>query len=188
MSEIKPSGQSDLASGENQSKESVSYDSHMKLLGEKKKTQQELADTKAKLEEYEQAKLEAEGKLQQALDNAKKTALSEKEKGMKIFKTASEKAIRSQFLRIADTLGCVDSDLAMKSCDFSALELTEDFEFDPKQVEAQLQKLTKDKPYLFKKDFKLPPDVTPNGNSANGESSLKSMKPDQLANLLKTKL
>jgi hypothetical protein len=188
MSEVKPSGQSDSASGENQSKDSVSYDSHLKLLNEKKKAQQDFTETRLKLEEYEQAKLEAEGKLQEALDNAKKIASSEREKGIKIFKTASEKAIRSQFLRLADSLGCVDSDLAMKSCDFSSLELTEDFEFDPKQVEAQLQKLTKDKPYLFKKDFKLPPDVTPNGNSATGDMSLKDMKPDQLKQLLATKL
>lgn len=188
MSEVKPSGQTDLTSGEHQSKDSVSYDSHLKLLNEKKKAQQDLTETRLKLEEYEQAKLEAEGKLQEALDNAKKIASSEREKGIKIFKTASEKAIRSQFLREADALGCIDANMAMGACDFSNVELTEDFEFDPKQVKAELQRLTKEKPFLFKKDFTLPPDVTPNGNSATGETSLKDMKPDQLKQLLATKL
>ena len=170
MSEKEPSGQTDPASGKDQTKDSVSYDSHLKLLNEKKKAQQDLADTKAKLEEYEQAKLEAEGKLQQALENQKKIAQAEKEKGIKIFKTASEKAIRSQFLRKAEALGCVDADMAMKACDFSELQLTEDFEFDDKQLDSKIQELTKSKPYLFKKEFTLPPDVTPGGQTPANKS------------------
>lgn len=185
MSEKDPSGNSGGASGNDpDKKDSVSYDSHLKLLNEKKKTQQELADTKAKLEEYEQAKLEAEGKLREALENAKKSAASEKEKGLKIFKTASEKAIRSQFLRKAEALGCVDADMAMKACDFSALSLTEDFEFDDKELDVKIQELTKTKPYLFKKDFKLPPDVIPGTETPAGDKGLKDLKPEQLTNLL----
>ncbi len=184
MTDQNPGGNHDQASGNGQGKDSVSYDTYSKLLAEKKKQQQDLNDMKTRLDEYEQGKLEAEGKLKEALENQKRIAQTEKEKGLKIFKQASEKAIRSQFLREAEKLGCIDAEMAIKACDFSDLDLTEDLEFDPKKVQEKLQDLTKSKSYLFKKDFKLPGDLTPN-NSHVSQKSLSELSEAELKNLLK---
>lgn len=163
MSDTNPSGNTPDASGKGD-KETVAYESYAKLLGEKKKLQQDHADTKSKLEEYESAKLEAEGKLKEANENLKKNLAESKQKQIDLFKKVADKGIKSQFYRKAEKLGCVDPELAMKAVSFEDLDITEDFEFDETKVDLKIQELTKSKPHLFKKDLKLPPDVTP-GNS-----------------------
>lgn len=180
MSDQKPSGQVDQASGDDQvKKESVAYESYAKLLSEKKKLQSEHTEARARLEEYEQGKLEAEGKLKEALENQKKLTQQFKDKNLEIVKTVTNKAVRSQFLREAEKLGCIDSDIAIKAVSFEDLEVTEDFEFDNQKLVAKIQELTKSKPYLFKKDFKLVADITPN-NSPAPEKSLSEMSQDEL--------
>ncbi|HEY9705677.1 MAG TPA: hypothetical protein V6C58_24775 [Allocoleopsis sp.] len=184
MAENQPSGQTAGASGDAGSKDQVSYDTFSKLLNEKKKLQQEMLETKSRLEQYEQEKLEHEGKLKEALENAKKAAQTEREKGLKIFKTASEKAIKSQFRSIAESLGCVDAEAAMKLTDFSDLDLTEEFEFDQSKLKTKIEHLAKDKAYLFKKDFKLPQDVTPS-NSQIPSKPLHELSEQEIKQLLK---
>lgn len=161
MSEQIPGGKSDQASGENQN-DQVAYESYAKLLSEKKKLQSEHLEAKAKLEEYEQAKLEAEGKLKEANENLKKMLAQAKEEKVSLFKNVATKSVRQQFFREAEKLGCNDPELAMKAVSLDDLEITEDFEFDGSKLQSKIQELTKTKPFLFKKDFKLPPDVTPN--------------------------
>lgn len=179
MSDKIPSGNPDLASGEDQKKDSVAYDSYAKLLGEKKKLQTEFQEKKALLEQYEQEKLEAEGKLKEALENQKKLTQQFKDKNLDIVKTVSNKAVRSQFLREAEKLGCIDSETAMKVVNFDDLEITDDFEFDNQKLVAKIQELTKSKSYLFKKDFKLSPDIIPS-NSIATEKPISGMSTDEL--------
>ena len=58
----------------------------------------------------------------------------------------------------------------MKAVSFEDLDITEDFEFDETKVDLKIQELTKSKPHLFKKDLKLPPDVTPGQTTTEGKS------------------
>ena len=160
MSEQKPSGQADPSSGPEQ-KDQVAYESYAKLLNEKKKLQSEHLEAKAKLEEYEQGKLEAEGKLKEANENLKKLLSQAKQEKTDLFKNVATKTVKHQFYREAEKLGCVDPDTAMKVVNFDDLDITDDFEFDSTKLVTKIQELTKSKPFLFKKDFKLPPDVTP---------------------------
>lgn len=180
MSEAIPSGNPVPASGdEPEKKDSVSYESYQKLLSEKKKFQSETLQARSKLEEYEQAKLELDGKLKEALENAKQLNVKLKTEKMEMFKKVADKTVRSQFFRKAEKLGCNDPELAMKAMNFEDLEITEDFEFDEKKLEEKLQALTKEKPFLFKKDIKLPGDITPT-NKAAPSKPVSEMSTDEL--------
>jgi len=108
-----------------------------------------------------------------------------KSKNLNIVKNVSEKAIRSQFMREAEKLGCVDAEIAMKACSFDDLEVTEDFEFDNQKLIGKIQELTKSKPYLFKKDFKMVQDINPSNNSISTKS-LTDLSENELKELLKT--
>lgn len=178
MSEQNPSGKPAEASGD-AAKESVAYESYAKLLSEKKKLQSEHVETKAKLEEYEQAKLEAEGKLKEANENLKKMLSQSKTEKVELFKKVADKSVRQQFFREAEKLGCADPELAMKAVNFDDLEITEDFEFDSQKLSGKIQELTKTKPFLFKKDFKIPQDITPSNKPAP-QKSFKDMTPSEL--------
>lgn len=185
MSDQNPSGSLTPASGDEQGKkDSVAYETYQKLLAEKKKLQTETQEIKTKLDEYEQGKLEAEGKLKEALENAKQLNTKLKTDKVELFKKVADKAIRSQFFRKAEKLGCHDPEVAMKALSFDDLEITEDFEFDENKLEEKLQVLTKEKPYLFKKDVKLPADVTPTNKNAP-EKSFADMSTQELLNKYK---
>lgn len=185
MSEIKPSGQVDQVSGQDQQdKGVVSYDSHAKLLGEKKKLQEKLGELQAYKDQLEQEKLQAEGQWKELAQKNKTLADDFKTKNLNIIKQVSEKAVKSQFLREAEKLGCVDSDLAFKAVSFDDLEITEDFEFDSQKLVSKIQDLTKSKPHLFKKNFQLPPDQIPS-NQNMATKNLSELTENEIKQLLK---
>ncbi len=185
MSEQIPSGKTEQVSDVPEKKESVAYETFSKLLGEKKKLQSEMSEMKAYKDQLEAEKLQAEGKWKELAENNKKLADEFKSKNLNIVKNVSEKAIRSQFLREAEKLGCVDAEIAMKACSFDDLEVTEDFEFDNQKLVGKIQELTKTKPYLFKKDFKMVQDINPSNNSISTKS-LTDLSENELKELLKT--
>ena len=185
MSEQIPSGKTEQVSDVPEKKDSVAYETFSKLLGEKKKLQSEMSEMKAYKDQLEAEKLQAEGKWKELAENNKKLADEFKSKNLNIVKNVSEKAIRSQFLREAEKLGCVDAEIAMKACSFDDLEVTEDFEFDNQKLVGKIQELTKTKPYLFKKDFKMVQDINPSNNSISTKS-LTDLSENELKELLKT--
>ena len=185
MSEQIPSGKTEQVSDVPEKKESVAYETFSKLLGEKKKLQSEMSEMKAYKDQLEAEKLQAEGKWKELAENNKKLADEFKSKNLNIVKNVSEKAIRSQFMREAEKLGCVDAEIAMKACSFDDLEVTEDFEFDNQKLIGKIQELTKSKPYLFKKDFKMVQDINPSNNSISTKP-LTDLSENELKELLKT--
>lgn len=190
MSEDKStSGGNSEGSSNTEGKDTVSHESWKKLLGEKKALQTKFADMQSKLDEIEQAKLEAEGKVKELNEKLKKDLESSRQKNVEIVKTVSNKAVRSQFFREAEKLGCLDPEIAMKACSFDDLEITDDFEFDNQKLVTKIQDLVKSKPYLFKKDVKIPKDFVPKGGEGE-QIPLEKMTPEQLKerykNLLKT--
>lgn len=182
MSEKIPSGDDGGAGGDAGKKDQVSYDSYQKLLGQKKKMDSEYEQMKARLNEYEQGKLEAEGKLKEALENQKKLTLESEGKYKALFQNVAQKNLKTQFKMEAEKLGCVDADLAYLATDFADVDITEDLEFDSTKISEKLQNLSKSKPLLFKKDAKLPNDLNPSGGSNNQD--LKSMKTEDLIKLI----
>lgn len=185
MSEQIPSGKTEQVSDVPEKKDSVAYDTFSKLLGEKKKLQSEMAEMKAYKDQLEAEKLQAEGKWKELAENNKKLADEFKSKNLNIVKNVSEKAIRSQFMREAEKLGCLDAEIAMKACSFDDLEVTEDFEFDNQKLVGKIQELTKSKPFLFKKDFKMVQDMIPSNNQISTKP-LTDLSENELKELLKT--
>lgn len=184
MSDQIPSGKPDQSSGQDQLEKSVSHDSYVKLLGEKKKMQEKLSELQAHKDQIEQEKLQAEGQWKALAEKNKQLADEFKSKNLNIVKQVSEKAIRSQFLREAEKLGCLDSDLAFKAVSFEDLEITEDFEFDNQKLVGKIQELGKSKPHLFKKEFKLPNDQIPNNQSIS-QKPLTDLNENELKELLR---
>lgn len=184
MSENSSGGANDQASGNDQSKQ-VSHESFSKVLSEKKKEQEKNKELQSRLDEYEQAKLEAEGKLKEALDNQKKLTEKFKNDNVEIIKRVGSKAAKSQYSRELEKLGCVDTNAAFLLTDFSDLEMDADFEYDQKKLSDKIQELTKSKSYLFKKDFVMPDNLNPTTQKTSAVD-LSKMTDDQLKELLKT--
>jgi len=185
MSDTNPSGINDQAGGDDQSKKSVSHESFSKVLGEKKKAQEKLNELQSRLDEYEQAKLEAEGKLKEALDNQKKLTEKFKNDNVEIIKRVGTKAAKSQFSREVEKLGCIDPEAAFMMTDFSDLEMDAEFEYDKEKLVDKIQGLTKSKAYLFKKDFVLPNDINPSANKT-ANLDLSKLSEAELKEMLKT--
>lgn len=182
MSDTNPSGSQDQAGGNDQGKGTVSHETFQKVLNEKKAMQAKLTEMENFKNQIEQKELETQGKYKELAEAHKKQADEFKTKNVELIKTVTNKNVKSQFKSLADKLGCVDSDLAYVACDFSDLQVSEDLDFDSSKLEGKIQGLAKEKPHLFKKDFQLPPNMTP-GNGKPNEQSNMSAKSD--ADLLK---
>lgn len=181
------SGSAPVASGdEGKAANQVSYDSFSKVLGEKKKLQKEHEEMKMKLDLYEQEKLEAEGKIKEANENLKKRVQESDERFKDLFKKVTLKSFKSEFHREAEKLGCVDAELAYMACDFSDIEVTEDIEFNKESISKKVESLSKAKPHLFRKDVKLPNDMTPSSQGGFQQKSLSDMSEKELKELWKT--
>jgi len=176
-----PSGNPEQASGEPEKKSEVSYESYQKVLGEKKSMQAKLAEMESYKNQIEQEKLEAEGKWKELAQTNKKLAEEFKDKNFKLVKNVADKTIKSQFKSISEKLGCVDPELAYMACSFEDLEVGEDFELDQVKLESKIQDLTKAKPHLFKKDFKIPADVIPK-DKVGAEKPQSQMSVQELLN------
>lgn len=101
--------------------------------------ERELAAERAKVAEFEKAKLTETERLQQERDEAlARTKAAEAR--------AQERAIRADVVTAAAKLNIVDPDAAYKLLDASQIEL--DANDDPKNVEKLLADLVKAKPYL----------------------------------------
>jgi len=186
MTNENPSGIADQASGEVEG--TVSRETYLKVLGEKKNTQAKIAEMQkllaerdSTLSQIEQEKLEAQGKWKELAEANKKLAEEFKDKNFKLVKNVADKTIKSQFKSISEKLGCVDPELAYMACSFEDLEVGEDFEFDQVKLESKIQDLTKAKPHLFKKDFKIPADVIPKDKVAT-EKPTSQMSVQELLN------
>jgi len=185
MADQNPSGSQVPAGGEESGKSTVSHETFAKVLSEKKSMQAKLAEAEAYRAQAEQEKLQAEGKWKELAETNKKLADDFKAKNLTIIKNMADKTIKSQFKSVSEKLGCIDPEMAYGACNFDDLDVTEDFEFDPSKLEEKIQGLTKTKPYLFKKDFKLPNDLIPSNGPISGKS-LSDMNETEILQLLKT--
>lgn len=192
MSESTASGGSDqqVTSGETEikdQKQSVAYESHQKLLSEKKKMAERLAEMESKLKSIDEEKLEAQGKLKELNDNLKKQ-LSEKDQKLKsVFNEFAQKTVKSKFEAEAVKLGCIKPDALYKLVDMSGVEITDDFGLNEEQLKSMMAEAQKEHSYLFKKEVGSVKDSTPNPNKPDANIGLKGKSIDELAMMLASK-
>jgi hypothetical protein len=164
MSESKEtSGQPDQkASGENQEGANlVSYDTHRKLLGEKKALQAKLAEFEMREKEKEQELLAEQGKWKElAEEKGKKLSESEK-KYNEALKTFGRQVFVKEAKAVALQLGADPQgvDDLIKVGDWSSVEIGDDFKVNEQQLKESIARMQKEKPLFFKKQVSAPKDV-----------------------------
>jgi chromosome segregation ATPase len=160
----------------------VSYDTHKKLLSEKKAMQAKLKEFESKLANAENDKLAADGKKDELI--AKYRADLEK-----VSKTHKEtlnsfisQSLNAQVETIAAKMGAVDVDAVTKLLDLSDIEVdTGTFKADADSLESAIGELKKAKPYLFNKAApKVNSKMPAGGQKTIGGKSLKEMSTAEL--------
>jgi hypothetical protein len=141
----------DPAGGEDKKpKDSVSYDSHRKLLTEKKKADAERVELARKLKEYEEKEMTAQGKTNE-LNESLRTQLKEKEEKLnKVVGNFAHRTVASVISAEATKQGCIDVELLMKAGDFSAIEVNpEDFSVNEDDMKRFFETTRAKHPKLF---------------------------------------
>lgn len=174
MSDNNPGG-NDSASGASKTsmddQNLVSHATHSKLLGEKKKIQAALEAKEARIAELEQASLEADGKIKEAYELQKKHTETAKNQFSELFNHVTNKVLKQKVFSEVEKFGGVDPDTVYKIMDFEGVEFTKEFDLvDETVLQKKIQEIAKAKPFLFKKDVKLPNDRTPNNSGATNSS------------------
>lgn len=138
----------------------VSYDTHRKLLGQKKTLQDKFTTMEQELTSLREKSLGDEGKKDELIDSLR-GRLSETEGKLKnAVGTFGYKTVSSEFKTEALKMGCVETDLAMMSIqeELKTLDIDDDFNVDRSQVKSILENLKKSKPILFQKSVPNIPD------------------------------
>lgn len=183
-----PSGHDSAAGGgaEAGSKDTVSYASYQKLLGEKKAMQAKVEEFSKRMEAIEAEKLESAGKLKELNDHLKKQ-LTEKEALLnKATKTFGEKVLKNSFVAKAKELGCVSPDDLWNLTDKSGIEIGADYSFKEEDLVSVIQQKQKEKSFLFQKEAVAPRDGTPVSKVGSPVAKpLADKSPEELVAMLK---
>jgi len=130
------SDQSNQASGEvvdnveNPSKDSVAYDTYRKVLSEKKKVQEQLAELAKERDAANQNKLQAEGKKDEVIEALRKQ-MAEKDKTLETKTNAyAWNVVSAQIKSELAREGCVNPDKALRLIDkeeLAGIEVSDDY-------------------------------------------------------------
>lgn len=173
-----PSGEPDITSGDSQDqkeskasgKDSVSYDTYKKTLGEAKRLKEQLKEAQAlkdrlvELEQNEQVRL---GKHEETIADLRKQVEAANKGKKEVFQKFAYKSLGEQVKSEALKHGCVDPDALMKLADLSDIEIdAETFEADREKLAEIVGGIKTTKPYLFNKSA---PNI--NGKMPSGQKA-----------------
>lgn len=126
--------------------DTVAYETHKKLLAEKKKVQARFDELESRFNRINEEKLQSEGKKDELLEAYKKR-IAEMEGKVNDFAYSSvSSAVRLK----AQEMGCVDPDAIVTHLDLSTLSVGDGFSVDADEVKTMLEAEKKNKPYFFK--------------------------------------
>lgn len=160
-----PGGESDGSSGaEDKSKNSVSFETHEKLLSQRKKDQERLKALEEENKKYKQSALEAEGKKDELIAELR-AEKEKKESEAKALQTRfAENVLKSQIALKAKEYGCVDTDMLYKAMDLEKLQVElvdTDLNVDTKSLTKHIEEIKGQKQYLFSVEAPAPRDGNP---------------------------
>lgn len=179
---------SDSNSGD-QTKDQVSYDSYRKLLGEKKRRDDELRDAQARLKALEEQELERSGKHEE-LNKTLKQQLMETEKKLKEKEAKyAWNMVSSQIKQEASRLGCANPDKLLKLLDkddLNTLEVRDDFSVNRDDLARLLDKAKQDNDFLFRQNIPHVKDSVPSNKVEKFDpmEELKKLTPEQMVRRL----
>jgi hypothetical protein len=165
-----PVDQANKASGDDGSanKDSVSHESFLKVVGEKKKVQERASSMEAELQTLREEKLKREGKTTELL-TAKEQRIQELESRIsKSEKAYAWKTLTGEIKREASKAGCTNPDKLIRLMDdedLSSINVGEDFSIDGDSLKRVIEKNKKDNSFLFSSSSKK----IVNGNPGTGE-------------------
>lgn len=137
---------------------------------EAKKYRQANAEMRAKLEQIEREKLEAQGKWQEAAKLAEERA-KKIEKEHNAFKAQVKlDKVHSQVKEQAARAGCVDTNALLKLVNTDDLQYDDFGNVDADEVKALIESAQKEKAYLFQKNATQPKDLPPAGGGPRGKA------------------
>jgi uncharacterized protein YjbJ (UPF0337 family) len=170
-------------------KDNVAYDTHRKLLGEKKQVQSQLQEAMTRLETLEQEKLSAEGKKDELITTVQKKLTEANDKLKKVVGAFQYRAVSNKFVEKARAEGCLKPEKLMQLADLSQIEVDvdNDFSVSDESVSSIIEGLKKEVPFFFQKNNITVIDQVPgNINSQVGPQDLTKKSMDELMALAKT--
>jgi len=142
--------------------ESVELKPHAGILSDLKKERDKRRELEGRFQELERQKLEAEGKKDELIQSYKKQIDQYKQQVI----TSIKSKVEDQIAMKAKDLGCVDTELLLKTVDTNSVEVdNSSFKItDPDAVMVMIEQVRKSKPYLFKQHGPEIRDGLPNNN------------------------
>lgn len=193
MSEEQASGDSVAESSgsaelKQENSDTVSWTSHKKLLAEKKRRDEQLAELQSKLDAFEQKKMEGEGKKDDVIASLRK---QNEELSRSVKKKDAEyswNVVSSQIKERAIQDGCTDASKLlrlMEQEDLNAVEVDESFRVNGKDLEVLMEKAKKENPFLFKKATAPVSDLPPANAVQPGGKEVGKMSAEEIMNQLR---
>lgn len=154
--------------------DTVAHATYKKTVDEVKKLKEQLRLRDEKLSKAEQEKLEAEGKKDELIASLKSKNSELETSNKKTLNNFIFSSLDSQVREEAARLGCVDTDAVVKLADLTELEVSDKtFKADKGELTKLLEKMKKDKPYLFSKTGPKINTKMPNGKSVDDNEPAK---------------
>lgn len=176
--------------GDHDKKDTVAYDSHKKLLDEKKRVAEENKALKEKLDAYENEKLQSEGKSKELAEKLRKELEEERSKASeskkRIVKDRVENALKLEAAKAGLTM---PFEKFAKLVDLDTVEVdTDTLEVNGKDVQRVLEKAREDMPYIFGKAKVDVNNVDPSGKKdqkdQNAPQNLSALPKEKLLEML----
>lgn len=171
-----PAEQTAEAGGAVEKPQNVSFESHQKLLGEKKNLKAKYDELEKRLKDIESNKLEAEGKKDEALNSYKKR-VEELEGSLSTTKKSfAWNTVVGEIKREAMKQGCVNPDKLirlMSDDQLNAIEIDDNFAVSVDSVKRVVEESKKDNGFIFSSPGKAAAHGNP-GKSGNFETKTKS--------------
>lgn len=157
-----------------QKKDTVAYDTYRKVLGEKKKRDEQLQEMAERLKSLEQKEMEAKGE-QQKLIEALRRDLSEKDQKLKqVHQSFAWNNLESQLKTFAAKEGCRKPDALVKlmdAVDFEGIEVDDKYHVNGEDLTRVVGKYKSEYPELFKQGTPKVDDMTPSNKVQKNEKA-----------------
>lgn len=157
-----------------QKKDTVAYDTYRKVLGEKKKRDEQLAEMADRLKHIEQKEMEAKGE-QQKLIEALRRDLSEKDQKLKeVHQSFAWNNLESQLKTFAAKEGCRKPDALVKlmdAVDFEGIEVSDSYQVNGEDLTRVVGKYKNEYPELFKMATPKVDDLTPSNKVTKNQKA-----------------
>jgi len=178
------STQNDSGGVESQGRDKVAYESYRKVLSEKKKLAETTQALQAKLQEYEDQKLQSEGQKDQLIENLKKQLGETKDKFRKVVGTFGHKSLVEAFKTEALKAGCQDVylDKLVKLTELPADAIDDEFNTDQDRLKEIVEMAKKENSIFFTQAKPAPKTGTPTGK-VDTERDLSKLSVDEKARM-----